>query len=139
MGKLAKQFKYVTKADLLPDCPIGNPGDEPCYYEAYVRKYVLKPAGMVKSSFLPSQSLWGNIAPTWNDTFYRHEVVQGQVSDENAYTMGGISGHAGLFCPIADVFSFLTKLMFATDSGPIVNKTTIQFFTKEHNHTQSTR
>ena len=28
-------------------------------------------------------------------TVYRHEIPQGVVSDENAYAMGGISGHAG--------------------------------------------
>ena len=30
--------------------------------------------------------------PTWNDTSYRNIVLQGEVSDENAYALGGISG-----------------------------------------------
>jgi len=139
VGKLAKQMNYVTKADLLPECPIGNPGEDQCYYEAYIRKYVLKPAGMVQSGFLPSKNIWANIAPTWNDTSYRHEVIQGPVSDENAYSLGGISGHAGLFSTAPDVYALLSKLMFATDSGPLVNKTTVQFFVKEYNHSQSSR
>ena len=34
---------------------------------------------------------------------YRHEVMQGQVHDGNAYVMGGIAGHAGLFGSVAAV------------------------------------
>jgi len=97
VGKLAKQLNYVKASDILPECPIGKPGEEQCYYEAYVRKYVLDPAGMTHSGFIPSKVVWGIIAPAWNDTTYRHRVVQGQVSDENAYSLGGISGNAGLF------------------------------------------
>lgn len=36
------------------------------------------------------------IAPTEEDT-WRGRVVQGEVHDENAYALGGIAGHAGLF------------------------------------------
>jgi hypothetical protein len=28
------------------------------------------------TGFLPQQSLWANVAPTWNDTYYRNEVLQ---------------------------------------------------------------
>ncbi len=49
------------------------------------------------TGFLPQQSLWANVAPTWNDTSYRNEVMQGQVSDANSYALGGIAGHAGVF------------------------------------------
>jgi len=38
----------------------------------------------------------GRVAPTEEDA-WRGQVVRGQVHDENAYAVGGIAGHAGLF------------------------------------------
>ena len=32
-----------------------------------------------------------------NDVVVRGRVVQGEVNDENAWVMGGVGGHAGLF------------------------------------------
>ena len=37
------------------------------------------------------------VAPTELDTIYRHTHVHGVVHDENAYALGGVAGHAGLF------------------------------------------
>jgi CubicO group peptidase (beta-lactamase class C family) len=34
---------------------------------------------------------------------HRHEVNQGDVNDDNAWAMGGVAGHAGLFSTAADV------------------------------------
>ena len=41
-------------------------------------------------------------APT-EDCPHRHEVNQGTVNDDNAWTLGGVAGHAGLFATAADV------------------------------------
>ncbi len=41
-------------------------------------------------------------APTENDP-WRGRVVRGEVHDENAFAMGGVSGHAGLFGTASDV------------------------------------
>jgi CubicO group peptidase (beta-lactamase class C family) len=43
------------------------------------------------------------IAPTEQDTFFRHQRVHGVVHDENAYALGGVSGHAGLFSSARDL------------------------------------
>jgi hypothetical protein len=32
------------------------------------------------AGFLPPKAVWGNIAPTWNDGVYRHEVLQVRVT-----------------------------------------------------------
>ena len=68
-----------------------------CYYEAFIRTNVVDANALQPTQFLPPQAQWGATAPTWNDTEYRHRVVQGQVSDGNSYAQGGIAGHAGLF------------------------------------------
>jgi CubicO group peptidase (beta-lactamase class C family) len=36
----------------------------------------------------------------------RHKLVRGVVHDENAYLMGGVSGHAGLFSSARDLATF---------------------------------
>jgi beta-N-acetylhexosaminidase len=43
------------------------------------------------------------IVPTENDEFFRHQLLQGNVHDEGAAMMGGISGNAGLFGTANDV------------------------------------
>jgi CubicO group peptidase (beta-lactamase class C family) len=42
---------------------------------------------------------------------WRNRLLNGAVHDENAYVMGGISGHAGLFGTARNVFSLLSKLL----------------------------
>lgn len=46
------------------------------------------------------------IAPTENDPLWRGRRVWGEVHDENACGMGGITGHAGLFARARDVAAF---------------------------------
>ncbi len=43
------------------------------------------------------------IAPTENDTYYRHEQLQGTVHDQMAALVGGVGGHAGLFATANDL------------------------------------
>lgn len=43
------------------------------------------------------------IAPTENDTYFRHRLLRGEVHDQNASAMGGVSGHAGLFSNARDL------------------------------------
>jgi len=139
VGSLAMKYNYITPKDLIPGCDQGGPQADQCYYEAYVRKYVIEPLGVNDTQFLPHQSLWSRCAPTLNDTTYRHSVVQGMVEDPNTYADGGISGHAGLYSTGLDVFAFMQKLMYSTENDSYLNSTTYQYFIKEYNHTQSSR
>ena len=49
------------------------------------------------------------IAPTENCP-WRKRVVWGEVHDENAYAMGGVAGHAGLFASARDIHRFVVRL-----------------------------
>jgi beta-N-acetylhexosaminidase len=52
----------------------------------------------------PARSpLAARIAPTEVDTVFRHTHVHGVVHDENAFAMGGVAGHAGLFSSARDL------------------------------------
>lgn len=46
---------------------------------------------------------------------WRRKVLEGQVHDENAYAVGGIEGHAGLFGTAEDISRLLVELLFIYD------------------------
>jgi CubicO group peptidase (beta-lactamase class C family) len=72
---------------------------------------LFRPLGMRDTRFLPPRSRLARIAPTEIDTTWRHRLVRGEVHDENAASMGGVSGHAGLFSTAPDVARFVQMLM----------------------------
>eukprot|EP00008_Paramoeba_atlantica_P003007 CAMPEP_0201488874 /NCGR_PEP_ID=MMETSP0151_2-20130828/20005_1 /ASSEMBLY_ACC=CAM_ASM_000257 /TAXON_ID=200890 /ORGANISM="Paramoeba atlantica, Strain 621/1 / CCAP 1560/9" /LENGTH=438 /DNA_ID=CAMNT_0047874265 /DNA_START=50 /DNA_END=1366 /DNA_ORIENTATION=- len=143
IGKLTHEYKYATINELRPEC-VGElkqghgPSIYQCYYEAYINKYVLSPLD-VSASFLPPSKVWGDCPPAWNDTYYRHEMLQGVVNDQNTYAMGGVSGHAGLFAVAPDIMTLMYRLAFATPYTPYVNSTTVKTFTTVYNISQSSR
>ncbi len=48
---------------------------------------------------------------------WRRRVVQGQVHDDNAYAMGGVAGHAGLFGSLDDVEAAAVGLLHELQAG----------------------
>ena len=48
----------------------------------------------------------GRIAPTELDTAWRKRMLVGEVHDENAWRLDGVSGHAGLFSDAVDLLQF---------------------------------
>ena len=44
---------------------------------------------------------------------WRKTVLEGAVHDDNAFAMGGVAGHAGLFGTAKDIFVFLSELLSA--------------------------
>src|SRR5206468_233781 len=76
------------------------------------------PLGMSSTRFLPPQSWRDRIAPTENDTAFRHRLLRGEVHDENAGRLGGVSGHAGLFSTGLDLLRFATWLLESRQGAP---------------------
>lgn len=70
------------------------------------RERIFAPLGMANTLFKPQRALTSRIAPTENDTTYRKRLLQGEVDDENAFAMGGIAGHAGMFATAPDLAVF---------------------------------
>jgi beta-N-acetylhexosaminidase len=75
------------------------------------KAFIFSPLGMKDTIFRPSKNLWPWIAPTEFDRNLRNRLVQGEVHDENAFTMGGVSGHAGLFSTAPDLSAFCQMLL----------------------------
>lgn len=72
-------------------------------FPVFVQREVLDPLGMTKARFVPTKGAsLASAAPTEEDA-QRGGIVRGYVHDENAFAMGGISGHAGLFATADDV------------------------------------
>ena len=66
---------------------------------------LFRPLGLASTRYLPPQSWRDRIAPTELDP-WRGRVLRGEVHDENAALMDGVSGHAGLFGSAEDLLKF---------------------------------
>ncbi len=75
------------------------------------KTYIFSPLALKDTMFRPPQKLWPWIAPTEFDRNLRNRLVQGEVHDENAFAMGGVSGHAGLFSTAPDLGAFCQMLL----------------------------
>ncbi len=73
-------------------------------FEDYVEKTFYKPLGLSTTGFLPRKRFpLDRIPPTENDTLFRKQLVHGDVHDQGAAMLGGVSGHAGLFSNANDI------------------------------------
>jgi CubicO group peptidase (beta-lactamase class C family) len=92
---------------------------------------IFAPLDMPASMFNPPKSLLSRIAPTENDATYRKALVQGAVHDENAFAMGGVAGHAGMFSTASDLAAFCQMLLNGGIYGHrrLLTRATISQFT----------
>jgi serine-type D-Ala-D-Ala carboxypeptidase len=105
---------------------------------------VLHPLGMASTGFLPPAAWYERIAPTELDP-WRGRILRGEVHDENAAIMDGVSGHAGLFGSAEDLLRFAEWLLeqgrttrtveVSSDpsAGPPVRQSVIREFTRRQN------
>lgn len=66
---------------------------------------LFSPLGMRSTAYNPPVAWLPRVAPTEFDP-YRNRVIRGQVHDENAWRMDGVSGHAGIFSTGNDLLTF---------------------------------
>jgi beta-glucosidase-like glycosyl hydrolase/CubicO group peptidase (beta-lactamase class C family) len=99
--------------------------------DRYVRDTFFEPLGMSHTMYLPPASMINEIAPTEYDSTYRKSLVRGFVHDENAYALGGVSGHAGLFSTASDLAIMMQMLMNGGSYGgkQYLKPETIKMFT----------
>lgn len=105
------------------------------------KEYLFRPVGMKNTTYNPVKNLWARIAPTEIDNNLRHRLVQGEVHDENAFAMGGVSGHAGVFSTAPDLAAFCQMLLNGGVYGHrrIVKRATIAEFTAPQTLAENTR
>lgn len=77
----------------------------------WTRREIFHPLELSATAFNPHHYLAAGIPPTEHDTTFRHRPIQGEVQDENAWVMGGVSGHAGLFSNVPDLLRFADQIL----------------------------
>ncbi|MGH7559190.1 MAG: glycoside hydrolase family 3 N-terminal domain-containing protein [Gemmatimonadota bacterium] len=116
--------------------------------DGFLAERVFEPLGMRETMFRPPPFLLPRIAPTEIDTVFRHQHVHGMVHDENAYALGGVAGHAGLFSSARDLARYAEALLDARRAGEpgehddavtarVFDPVTVRRFTLRHDSTSS--
>jgi CubicO group peptidase (beta-lactamase class C family) len=94
-----------------------------CPFEEYCARYIFGPLQMQDTMFRP-QAFRGQIIPTEVDVD-RGGLLRGVVHDENAYVLGGIAGHAGLFSTAADLTRFARMMAGLGASASVLTAASI--------------
>lgn len=99
--------------------------------DTYLSERVFKPLGMNDTYFNPPDSVRYRIAPT-EVAPPRGYPVRGEVHDENAFALGGVAGHAGLFSTAADLAVFAQMMLNggSYDDVRLFSDSTVALFTK---------
>jgi CubicO group peptidase (beta-lactamase class C family) len=104
--------------------------------DRYVQREVFDRLGLARTWFIPPLEMRSQIPPTEDDCAFRKRVIQGEVNDENAWLMGGVSGHAGMFASALDLALFAERLL--KGGAPLLKASTVAFFTKREDSPRGT-
>jgi CubicO group peptidase (beta-lactamase class C family) len=125
--ELKGQDAYIAKIATLQ--PIYEPGSKVQYtdlgpillgevlervagksLDAFTRERIFGPLEMKDTMFRPPASLKERVAPT-EVVDWRGGLLQGEVHDENAWALGGVAPHAGLFGTAPDAARFAQMML----------------------------
>ncbi len=126
--------------------------------DLFCRREIFGPLGMANTGFNPPSALRSKIPPTADErkdeecgtgaaaremqipanqpgvspkipsSTFRQRIIQGEVQDENAFVLGGVAGHAGLFSTAEELAIFAQT--FLAGVSPILRPETISLFTR---------
>lgn len=100
--------------------------------EALAKRRIFTPLGMTDTGYRPPPALLTRIAPTEQDDKWRRRLLHGEVHDENAYALGGVAPHAGLFGTAPELARFAQLLLNGGvyDNQRLVSRATVERFTR---------
>ena len=106
-------------------------------YQSYAMREIFGPLGMTQTRWNPPEEWLGKVPPTEQDP-WRGRMVHGEVHDENAAAMGGVSSHAGLFSTASDLAVFSQMLLNGGtyDHVRVLRRSTIDRWTRRLNRTE---
>ena len=96
--------------------------------DVFCRREVFGPLGMSQTGFNPPGAWKSRIPPTADDRIFRKRIIQGEVYDENASVMGGVSPQAGVFSTASDTALFAEAML--SGGTPVVHPETLAVFTR---------
>jgi CubicO group peptidase (beta-lactamase class C family) len=85
--------------------------------DAFLDRRLFAPLQMRSTRFLPPYDWRDRIAPTERSA--DGTIIRGTVHDENAWRLGGVSGHAGLFSTAGDLAIFAAWLLDQWAGRPV--------------------
>jgi beta-glucosidase-like glycosyl hydrolase/CubicO group peptidase (beta-lactamase class C family) len=101
-------------------------------FENYLTAYFYKPMGLGHLRFKPRKHFpISTIVPTEFDQTFRNQLLVGDVHDQGAAMLGGVSGHAGLFGNAYDVAVIMQMFLNGGVYGGrhFISSATIEEFT----------
>jgi len=110
---------------------------------------IFEPFKMEKACFNPGKDIWRECAATENDNFFerretgyadhqwREGTICGEVHDENAHWLGGVSGNAGLFATASDLMAWAR--IFVDETAGFLSKESYDLTTRVQAHIGETR
>ncbi|MEN8376846.1 MAG: glycoside hydrolase family 3 N-terminal domain-containing protein, partial [Gemmatimonadota bacterium] len=101
--------------------------------DEFVRRYVIGPLSLRETGFSPEQTAFPcqclqRVAPTEVDRAGGRGHVRGSVHDPNAFALGGVAGHAGLFSSARDL---AVLAQFVMDRGRFAGRELVRSSTVE--------
>jgi len=115
--------------------------------DAFCQREIFGPLGMANTTYNPSAELRSQIPPTADErsecgadtpvhalpksggkpgvsqtgsrSTFRNRIIQGEVQDENAYVLGGVAAHAGLFSIAEDIARFAHAMLQCGADTPV--------------------
>jgi serine-type D-Ala-D-Ala carboxypeptidase len=110
--------------------------------DAFCQREIFGPLGMSNTTFNPPAAVRQQIPPTADERqescgsgtavgqlrTFRNRIIQGEVQDENAFVLGGVAGHAGLFSTANDMARYAETML--AGGNPILLPETISLFTR---------
>ncbi len=108
--------------------------------ESFARRRLFEPLGLRSTLFRPGPELRPRIAPTEEDP-WRGRLLRGEVHDENAFALGGVAPHAGLFGTALDLARFAQLLLSGGvfEHRRLVSRATLDSFTRRAGIPESSR
>jgi len=106
---------------------------------------IFDPLGLNSTRFRPEPALRSSIPPTEENAALREWRIQGEVQDENAWRLGGVAGHAGLFSSVPDVLRFAAEILVAfgkakpAGDAPLFTRETVDVFAERQAPAGSSR
>ena len=99
--------------------------------DVFARRAILGPLGMKDTLYRPGPERLPRIAPTERDP-WRGRLLRGEVHDGNAFALGGVAPHAGLFGTALDLATFAQMILDGGvhDGKRIVSRETVERFTR---------
>jgi len=122
----ASRAEYSDIGFIILGVALERIAEEPL--DRFCQREIFGPLAMTHTTFNPPAEMRTKIPPTADDRTFRHRIIQGEVQDENAFVLGGIAGHAGLFSTAEDLARFAHSML--NGGHPMLRSETISQFTR---------